>query len=69
MTGQASRAFVHSVALTHEQVEVLYQKSSQAVVGSPKDASPHIEAFDATNVYAILDTIDTNNTIDLAVAA
>jgi hypothetical protein len=67
-TGQIDEAFIIGVALTPEQIAVLYQKSSQALSQSPKDPMLHVEAFDATNVYAIFDNLDSNTQIDLAVA-
>jgi hypothetical protein len=69
MSGQIGSSFITSTILTQEQIAVLYQKSSQALVGSPKDESQHIEAFDATNVYWVGDAIDSNWAVDLSVAA
>jgi hypothetical protein len=68
-TGQISRVFVHSSELTREQIEVLYQKSGQTLSTSPSEPGQQIEAFDATNIYAILDQLDSNYTVDMAVAA
>lgn len=68
-TLQATQVFVFSGILTQEQIAVLYQKSSQEIAQSIKEPGSHVEAMDAANVYVILDRIDSNNRVDLAVAA
>ncbi len=40
-----------------------------ALPASPKDSGPHVEAMDASNVYAIFDTHETHHLLDLAVGA
>lgn len=68
-TGQIDAPFVHSAALTPEQILTLYNKGAQALAASQKDASAHVEAFDATNIYAVFDELTGPATVDLAVAA
>lgn len=67
--GQLTQAFVYAGVLTQEQISVLYQKSSQTLVGSVKEPGMYVEAVDATNAYVIMDTLDSNQQVDLAVAA
>lgn len=68
MTAQFDDAYVHSIALTQEQIQALYQKGSQQLGASVKEPGAHLEAIDATNVYSIFDSIDPQNFVDLAVA-
>jgi hypothetical protein len=65
--GQADGAFVCGYALTAEQIATLYAKGSQALSPSPKNVGDHVEFMDATNVYVAFDSLETQNTIDLAV--
>ena len=68
-TGQLDGAFVYGGALTMEQVAVLYQKGAQALTASPKEPGAHIEAFDAASVYAVFDTLNTQDAVDLGVGS
>ena len=65
--GQIDGAFVCGYALTQDQIAKLYAKGSQALAPSVKNAGDHVEYADATNVYAVFDTLDSQHTIDLAV--
>lgn len=67
--GQLSRAFVYSGALTLEQIRKLYDLGSQVLAPSPKDATDHLEAVEATRLLAIFDSIESCDSIDLAVIA
>jgi hypothetical protein len=67
--GTIDGAFVYAGALTSEQVRSLYNVSSQALASSPKDASDHIETMESGRLLGIFDSIETNESIDLAVAA
>jgi hypothetical protein len=66
-TGQIDGAFVTGYALTQDQISTLYAKGSQALAASPKNAGDHVEYADATNVYVVLDTLDSQHQVDLAV--
>ena len=68
-TGQIDGAFVTGTALTPEHVAVLYAKGAQDLGASPKNPGDHIERVDATDVYAIFDTLESQHTVDLAVVA
>lgn len=68
-SGQVDGAFVSALALTMEQVAALYAKGTQALVGSIKEPGAHVEAMDATSAYITFDTLDSQQQIDLAVAA
>jgi hypothetical protein len=68
-TGQVDGAFVCGYALTFEQVAALYAKGSQALGASPKNAGDHIERMDATSLYLIADTLESQHTIDVGVTA
>jgi hypothetical protein len=67
-TGQIDGAFVYSGALTGEQVRALYSKGSQELAPSPKDATDHVEAVTSTDLLAVLDTIESSDSVDLLVA-
>jgi hypothetical protein len=69
MTGQIDGAFISTSALTIAQIQTLYNKSSQGMAPSPKNAGDHIEALSATDILAVFDSLDAQHTIDLSVAA
>jgi hypothetical protein len=60
---------VTGYALTFEQVAALYAKGSQALGASPKNAGDHIERMDATSLYLIADTLESQHTLDVSVTA
>jgi hypothetical protein len=66
--GQIDGAFVCDYALTADQVHALYAKGVQTLSPSPKNVGDHVEGMDAANLYAIFDTLESQNQIDLAVA-
>jgi hypothetical protein len=68
-TGQIDGAFVTGYALTFEQVAALYAKGSQALGASPKNAGDHIERMDATSLYLVTDTLESQHTLDVSVTA
>lgn len=65
--GSIDAPFVHSVALTPEEIAVLYAKGAQSLGQSPKNAGDHIERVDGTNVYYLFDSIEPQDQIDLRV--
>jgi hypothetical protein len=68
-TGQVDGAFVTGYALTFADVATLYAKGSQALGASPKNAGDHIERMDATSLYLIADTLESQHTLDVGVTA
>jgi hypothetical protein len=68
-TGQIDGVFVTGYALTFEQVAALYAKGSQGLGASPKNAGDHIERMDATSLYLIADTLESQHTLDVGVTA
>jgi hypothetical protein len=68
-TGQIDGVFVTGYALTTADIATLYAKSSQGLGASPKNAGDHVERMDATAVYLIADTLDSQHQIDLGVAS
>jgi hypothetical protein len=69
ITGQIDGAFVTGYALTAADIATLYAKGSQGLGASPKNAGDHVERMDATAVYFVGDTLDSQHTIDLGVAS
>jgi hypothetical protein len=69
ITGQIDGAFVTGYALTAADIATLYAKSSQGLGASPKNAGDHVERMDATAVYFIGDTLESQHQIDLGVAS
>lgn len=65
--GDVDGVFVCNYALTADEAAKLFAKGSLALGASPKDPGAHIEAVDATNIYAVLD-IDPQHLVDLVVA-
>jgi hypothetical protein len=47
----------------------VYAKANQDLGASPKNAGDHIERVDATDIYFIGDTLESQHTVDVAVAA
>ena len=66
--GQMDGVFVHNIALTPAQVAKLYAVSSQASPPSPKNAGDHVEAIDASNLYVIHDSLESQHQVDYEVA-
>jgi hypothetical protein len=67
--GRLDEAFVCSVALSAEQVRALFQKAGATLAASPKDPNEHVEAADASSVYATFDALAPQDLVDLAVTA
>ena len=67
-TGQVDNAFVCAYALTQDQVSTLYAKGAQQLSSSPKNAGDHVEYADSSSVYMVLDTLDSQNAVDLGVS-
>lgn len=68
-TGGIGPSFVHNIALTAEQIAVLYQKSSTELAQSLIEPGRFLEGMDATNLYVSFDTLPSNYRADVAVAA
>jgi hypothetical protein len=68
-TGQIDGAFVTGYAMDAAEVARLYAKGSQDLGASPKNPGDHVERVDATDVYFVGDTLDSQHTIDLGVTA
>jgi len=66
--GQIDGAFVCAYALTQDQVSTLYAKGGQQLSPSPKNAGDHVEYADSSSVYMVLDTLDSQNAVDLGVS-
>lgn len=67
-SGVLARAFVAQESYSIQQIAALFNKGSQEMGLSPKNPGDHIEAFDATNLYATFDSLPAQHQIDLAVA-
>ena len=72
-TGLVDGVFTGQTGLYGSQdpssIQGLYALGGMALPASPKDSGPHVEAMDASNVYAIFDTLETHHLLDLAVGA
>jgi hypothetical protein len=51
------------------EVAALYAKGSQALGASPKNAGDHVERMDATSLYLVGDTLESQHTLDVRVTA
>ena len=49
-------------------IVALYARGSQPLMTASKDSGEHIEEIDASNIYAIFNTLDSQHQIDLAVS-
>ena len=67
LKGQIDSAFICGYALTAEQIQMLYAKSSQTLASSPKNPGDHVEAMSTSNLLATFDTLESQHTIDLGV--
>jgi hypothetical protein len=67
--GQTRLPFVYAGTLTPEQVRGLYAVGSQPLAPAPKAAADHIEASETARLLAIFDSIESSDSIDLAVMA
>lgn len=68
-SGQISRAFVYPGALTADQIRKIYDAGPMILAPSPKAPTDHVEASEAGRLLAIFDTIESSDSIDLAVMA
>ena len=68
-TGQIDGAFIHTAALTGEQVRALYSVGSQQLAPSPKDPGDHVEGLEASGVLAVFDSVESSDLCDLIVSA
>lgn len=68
-SGQLDAAFICGYVIPAEDILKMYSKGSQALAPSPKNAGDHIEAFSATDLLVLFDTLETQHTIDIGVAA
>ena len=69
LTGQIDAAFVTGYAIDANGVAALYAKGTQDLGASPKSEGDHVERVDATSVLFIADTLESQHTVDLGVAA
>jgi hypothetical protein len=69
IAGQFDGAFVCAYAMGQAEIQALYAKGTQDLGASPKDDGDHVERVDATTVLTVFDTLDSQHTVDLGVAA
>lgn len=67
--GQLARGFVHSAALTPEQIQAIYYKGSQDLGRSPKVDGYGVERIDATNIHFIGDDLQPQDQIEIEIAS
>jgi hypothetical protein len=67
--GQIDGVFITNYAMTPDEIAKLYAVGSVVLLGSPKNEGDHVEGVDATNLYMICDTLNSQNLIDILVAA
>lgn len=65
--GHIDNAFVHSVALTPDQIRTLWSLGTQEMPASPKNAGDHIEASSTTDILFAFDTLESQHKVDLGV--
>lgn len=69
LNGIVDSAFITGNALTAEEISTLYALGSLSLGTSPKSEGDHVERLDATDIYLICDTLESQYQIDLAVAS
>jgi hypothetical protein len=69
LAGQIDGAFVCAYAMAQDEILRLYAKGGQDLGVSPKNAGDHIERATATDLLVIFDTLESQNTVDVGVAA
>lgn len=67
--GTEDSVFVCDYALTYEQQRKLYDVSAQVLGVSPRNAEDHIETMETARLLGVFDSIDSTDSIDLAVTA
>jgi hypothetical protein len=68
-SGVIDAAFVCNYALTKEDIQKLYDVGSQILAVSPKNDADHIEALEVGRILGTFDTLESSDSIDLAVMA
>jgi hypothetical protein len=68
-TGQIDGAFVCGYAMTAADVARLYAKGGQDLGASSKNAGDHVERVDTSSLLVVFDTLETQHTVDVGVAA
>jgi hypothetical protein len=69
LVGQADGVFVTAYAIGQVELLNLYAKGAQDLGASAKNEGDHVERVDATSVLLIADTLESQQTVDLGVAA
>ena len=67
-TGQIDGAFVSDIALPQDAISKLYAKGSQQLAPSVKNAGDHVEYADASALYCVFDSLDSQHAVDLSVS-
>jgi hypothetical protein len=67
--GAIDGAFICDYALSADQIAALYAVGVVPLGPSPKNPGDHVEVMDATNIYALHDTLDSQHLLDLTVTA
>jgi hypothetical protein len=66
-SGGLDGGFVYAGALTADEIAKLWAVGSLSLGVSPKETGAHVERIDATDVYLILDTLESSDLVDLKV--
>lgn len=66
--GGMARGFITNYTMAQDEISNLFAKGSLAFGASPKNPGDHVEMIDATNVYCLFDTLDSQHQIDLGVS-
>jgi hypothetical protein len=67
--GQIDGVFVCGYAMAQDEIARLYAKGGQDLGVSPKNAGDHIERADASSLLVVFDTLESQHTVDVGVAA
>jgi hypothetical protein len=55
--------------MAQDEISRLYAKGGQDLGVSPKNAGDHIERADASSLLVVFDTLESQHTVDVGVAA
>jgi hypothetical protein len=68
-TGQIDGVFACGYVMAQDEISRLYAKGGQDLGVSPKNAGDHIERADASSLLVVFDTLESQHTVDVGVAA
>jgi hypothetical protein len=67
-SGSLDGAFLTNYAMPSREIKQLYANGSRSSGSSPKNAGDHVEKIDADSVYAVFDSLESQNLVSIQVS-